>query len=88
MRDKSGSPFLFISFTLFVKVGLSFPADFLLVSIWQLVFSLHPPAKRTLAADESDRRGVGSCSVIRDKVGKRWLSGTDKIDSNGLKATM
>lgn len=48
-RDKSGSPFLFISFILFVKVGLSFPADFLLVSVWQLVFSLHPPAKRTFS---------------------------------------
>lgn len=87
-RDKSGSPFLFISFILFVKVGLSFPADFLLVSVWQLVFHFTRLPNGLLAADESDRRGVGSCSVIRDKVGKRWLSGTDKIDSNGLKATM
>lgn len=59
-----------------------------MVSLLQLVFDFTRLLNGHLAADDSDRRGVGSYSVIRDKLGRKGLSGTDKIESNGPKVTM
>lgn len=40
-----------------------------------------------VGADDSDsqQQGVGSWSLIRDKLGERRLSGADKVYNNGLK---